>query len=74
MFNIFPMPKSAREDLPRVGMRDLRVRMSEIVDDVLIHGQRYVICETRKPRAAIVPLADLERLLKLDERATRRKG
>lgn len=58
--------------MKRVGLAEARDSLSSLVNDAAHGGQRIVIESRGRPKAAIVPMADLERL---DERdAAKREG
>lgn len=51
----------------------LRRQIGEVVDRVAVQGRRIVITRHSRPYMAMVPLADLQALEKLDEQRRRRK-
>lgn len=53
-----------------VGIAEAKNDLSEIVNRVAYGGERIILGSRGKPKAAIVSLADLERLYEIDEAAT----
>ncbi len=52
---------------------EVRGQISEVISRVAYGGERVVISRNGKPQAAVIPIADLERLEELDDQREARR-
>ena len=58
-----PVPIRPQTDIPATEARE---RISEVISRVAFGGERIVLSRNGKPQVAVVSLADLERLKRMD--------
>jgi prevent-host-death family protein len=61
-----PQQDTERKDEPQVGAEDARRDLTELMGRAGYGNERIVLTRNGKPAAAIIGLADLERLRALD--------
>lgn len=62
------MPQQMVQDpsVTEVGLAEARMELSTIVNRTAFGGEKFVVTSHGKPRAALIPIEDLERLLELE--------
>lgn len=46
--------------MPRIGLRELKIHVSEVIKDVQDSGERYTVTKRGEPIAVIIPYSPVE--------------